>query len=94
MDIMLQRLMMVFMNHSRKILGIYFAVLSMSAFADISTMYFNGDILTMEGDKPSYIEAVVVMDKKIAYAGNMKDALNKSGTKPICRQLMVDGRIS
>ncbi len=37
-------------------------------------MYHGGDILTMDGDSPQYVEAVVVEGGKIAYAGKMTDA--------------------
>ncbi|MBU3610453.1 amidohydrolase family protein [Polynucleobacter wuianus] len=33
----------------------------------------------MEGDKPQYVEAVVVKGKKIVYARNMQEALNEAG---------------
>ncbi len=33
------------------------------------TIYFGGDILTMDGATPSYVEAVVVKDGKIIYVG-------------------------
>ncbi len=75
------------MNHSQKILGIFFAVFSMLAFADTSTVYFNGDILTMEGDKPQYVEAVVVKGQKITYVGNLRDALNGAGDNPAMQDL-------
>ena len=74
-----------------KIFKIYFSALILAlttqVFADTSTVYFNGDILTMEGDKPQYIEAVVVKDKKIAYAGNMQEALKEAGTNPSLQDL-------
>ena len=56
-------------------------------FADTATVYFNGDILTMEGDRPQYVEAVLVKDKKIAYTGNMQDALKEAGSNPIIYDL-------
>ena len=34
------------------------------------TIYYGGNILTMEGAKPNYVEAVVVRDGKIIYAGD------------------------
>jgi predicted amidohydrolase YtcJ len=42
-------------------------------------MYHNGDILTMEGDSPRYVEAVVVKDGKILFAGNKADAMREAG---------------
>lgn len=41
-----------------------------------TTIYFNGDIITMEGDSPQYAEAVVEQDGKIAFVGSLKDAEN------------------
>lgn len=37
-------------------------------------LYFGGPILTMEGDQPTYVEAVVVDDGKIAFAGPRAEA--------------------
>ena len=39
-----------------------------------TTMYYGGDIITMEGDEPDYAEAVVVKDGKIAFVGAKADA--------------------
>jgi len=39
------------------------------------TLYFGGDILTMEGQSPHYVEAVMVQDDKIIFAGKKADAL-------------------
>ena len=47
------------------------------------TLYYGGDILTMEGDKPSYVEAVMVKDGKIIYAGKKADAVNNYAGKTI-----------
>ena len=41
-----------------------------------STVYYNGDILTMKGDSPSYAEALVVQEGRIAFVGNKEEALN------------------
>jgi len=38
------------------------------------TLYFNGDIITMEGDKPQYAEALVQEDGKIAFVGSLAEA--------------------
>ncbi len=40
------------------------------------TLYYGGDILTMEGDTPQYVEAVMVKEGKIIYAGKRADAVN------------------
>ena len=47
-----------------------------------ATVYYNGDILTMEGEKPSYAQAVVIKDGKILFAGNKNKAMIKAGKNP------------
>lgn len=37
-------------------------------------IYFNGDILTMEGDQPTYAEAVAIKDGKILFVGTKSEA--------------------
>lgn len=39
-----------------------------------STIYFGGDILTMNGDTPEYVEAVIVDNGSIAFAGDLSEA--------------------
>ena len=43
------------------------------------TIYYNGDIVTMEGDKPEYAETVVEEYGKIIFTGNKEDAFEKYG---------------
>ncbi len=62
-------------------------LITTQVFANNTSVYFNGDILTMEGDKPQYVEAVVVKDRKIAYVGNLRDALNAAGSNPVIHDL-------
>jgi len=38
------------------------------------TIYFGGDIITMEGDKPEYVEAVVRENDKIVFIGEKENA--------------------
>jgi len=45
------------------------------------TLYYGGDILTMEGDTPNYVEAVMEYDGKIIYAGKRSGAVNNSAGK-------------
>ena len=47
------------------------------------TLYYGGDILTMDGDKPSYVEAVIVKDGKIIYAGKKANAVNNYSGKTV-----------
>ena len=41
------------------------------------TIYLGGDIITMEGDTPEYVEAVVREKDKIVFVGNKADALKQ-----------------
>ncbi|WP_242009203.1 amidohydrolase [Robertkochia solimangrovi] len=41
------------------------------------TIYFGGDILTMEGDQPQYVEAVVSENGKIVFVGTKEEAMSK-----------------
>lgn len=47
------------------------------------TLYFGGDIITMEGDKPTYVEAVIERDGKIIYAGPLASAVNNFAGKTL-----------
>jgi predicted amidohydrolase YtcJ len=47
--------------------------------SESSTMYYNGDILTMEGDSASYAEAVVVKSGKILFVGAKDEAMKMAG---------------
>jgi predicted amidohydrolase YtcJ len=40
-----------------------------------ANLYFNGQILTMEGDDPRYVEVIVERNGLIAFAGGLKQAL-------------------
>ena len=42
-------------------------------------VYYGGDIITMDGDSPRYVEAVVQKDGKIDFVGRKADALRKYG---------------
>jgi predicted amidohydrolase YtcJ len=42
--------------------------------ADV-TIFYNGEILTMEGDTPAYVDAVAIQDGKIAFVGSKSQAL-------------------
>lgn len=43
------------------------------------TIYYNGDIITMEGKSPIYVEALVEKAGKIAFVGNYEEAIKKFG---------------
>ena len=76
-----------FMNKAPKLFAVLLVFFSVSVFAQVSTVYFNGDILTMEGDAPKYVEAIVVKDRKIAFTGSMKEALAQAGANPVIQNL-------
>lgn len=44
-----------------------------------ATVYYGGDILTMKGDTPEYVEALVVKDGKISFVGESSKAMNVAG---------------
>jgi len=52
-----------------------------------ATMYFGGDIITMEGDRANYVEAVVVKDGMIAFAGSRADAETMKGDSTVSYDL-------
>ena len=46
---------------------------------DKSTVYYNGDIITMVGDSPEYVEAIVEKDGKIIFTGSKDEAMEIAG---------------
>jgi predicted amidohydrolase YtcJ len=44
-----------------------------------ATMYYKGDIITMEGDSANYAEAVVVKDGIITFVGGKEEAMKAAG---------------
>lgn len=73
--------------NAKKILLVLATLFPLLAIAQTSTVYYNGDILTMEGEKPQYVEAVVVKDRKIVYTGNIQEALARAGSSPSLEDL-------
>ncbi|UPZ17840.1 hypothetical protein [Flavobacterium humidisoli] len=51
-----------------------------------TAVYYNGDIITMEGKKPTYAQAIVVKDGKILFVGKEEEAMKQAGSGHI----MVD----
>lgn len=51
--------------------------------SDIATIYFNGDIITMEGDSAVYAEALVEKAGKILFVGDKASALREAGSKSV-----------
>lgn len=63
---------------------------------ETTTIYFGGDIITMEGNAPSYAEAVVQENGKIVFVGSKADALknyNKAEQIDLKGQTMLPGFI-
>lgn len=50
-------------------------------------IYFNGDIITMEGDSASYAEAVAIKNGKIVFVGNKADAEKIKGDSTVMNNL-------
>lgn len=47
---------------------------------NLSTVYYNGDIITMVGDAPSYVEALVEKEGRIVFTGSSEEALKIAGS--------------
>lgn len=52
-----------------------------------TVMYYNGDIITMAADSVQYVDAVVVKDGKILFAGNKDEAMKQAGEGHIMADL-------
>lgn len=50
-------------------------------------IYFNGEILTMEGDTPNYTEAVAIKDGKILFVGSKLESEKFHGDKTLMNDL-------
>ncbi len=46
---------------------------------DFATVYSGGDIITMVGDSPEYVEAIVVKNRKIEFVGSSSEAMKYAG---------------
>ena len=66
----------------KKIFLVILTFISTAVVAQQSSVYFNGDILTMKGDTPQYVEAVVVRGGEITYVGNKAKAMTVAGKSP------------
>ena len=76
-------------DHMKQLIHLFFLALLLSACGESpqqagetinsATVYFGGDILTMEGDEPQYAEAIVVRDGKIAFVGAKDQAMESAG---------------
>ncbi|MDG1333367.1 MAG: amidohydrolase [Crocinitomicaceae bacterium] len=54
-----------------------------------STIYFGGDILTMESDNPVYVESIVIESGTIAFTGSLDEAIEKF---PAARKSDLNGQ--
>lgn len=45
-----------------------------------TVVYYNGDIITMAGKTPTYVEAIVVKEGKILFVGNEDEAMKQAGS--------------
>lgn len=55
--------------------------------AAAATVYYGGDILTMAGTKPQYVQALAAKDGKIVYVGSKDGALKAAGPGARLRDL-------
>ena len=46
---------------------------------NLSTVYYNGDILTMVGNSPNYVDAIVEKDGRIIFTGSSQEAMKIAG---------------
>jgi len=61
-----------------KILQPLLTILALSLSLNASsTLYYGGDIVTMEGDNANYVESIVTNDGKIAFIGKLTEAEKK-----------------
>ena len=54
-----------------------------------SQLYFNGDIVTMVGDQPQYVQAILVQGGQISFVGDVADARKIA---PQSREINLDGK--
>ena len=52
-------------------------------------IYFNGDIVTMVGDQPQYVQSILVENGKIAFVGDLSEAKKIA---PNSRQINLEGK--
>lgn len=59
------------------LLSVFFGYSALVLAATNPVLYYGGDILTMEGEKPKYVEALVEQEGRIIYVGSKEKALKK-----------------
>ncbi len=85
------------MPRRQTVASILIAALSMAACgqkhattapgASADLIIYGGPIVTMEGDLPTTVEAIVVVDSKITFAGSRAEALAKKGGGTVLKDL-------
>lgn len=75
------------MNITQKFFALLISLYSVAGFANSSIVYFNGDILTMRGERPEYVEALVINNDKITYVGKKNQALKEAGSQATLHDL-------
>ena len=85
------------MPRRQTVASILIAALSMAACgqkhattapgASADLIIYGGPIVTMEGDHPTTVEAIVVVDSKITFAGSRAEALAKKGGGTVLKDL-------
>ncbi len=54
---------------------------------DVPVIYSGGNIVTMRGDVPEYVEALVVKDSKIEFVGTLNEAIEAAGEEFLSKDL-------
>ncbi len=67
----------------KKLLLLLPLTLSLHASLSEQTLFYGGDIITMEGDSVQYVEAVMIKDAKIIYTGDKQNAINNYAGKTV-----------
>lgn len=58
-------------------LSLFFSCEQPNSNQNAGQVFYNGDILTMQGDTPTYVEAIVEVDGNIAFVGKLEEAASK-----------------
>ncbi|MGP5631273.1 MULTISPECIES: amidohydrolase [Psychrobacter] len=72
------------------------STVAVQAATSQATIYYNGNIITMEGDQPQLAQALVTQNGKIAYVGRLKHAQNNyknAATVDLQHQTLLPGFI-
>ncbi|MEG9303627.1 amidohydrolase [Psychrobacter celer] len=72
------------------------STVAVQAATSQATIYYNGNIITMEGDQPQLAQALVTQNGKIAYVGSLKHAQNNyknAATVDLQHQTLLPGFI-